>query len=115
MAGSVLLLLLLLLVLEGSELLLTLAGSSLLLTLELLELDSLGSGFVALSVMVGSSGDEKPKTGTNTPLLKALQGPMSAIPGVCAMAGITKAAANTTTKTPTMIIRRTVSSFVGNT
>jgi hypothetical protein len=115
MAGSVLLLLLLL-VLEGSELLLLeLEGSELLLTLELLELDSLGSGFVALSVMVGSSGDGKPKTGTNTPLLKALQGPMSAIPGVCATAGITKVAANTTTKTPTMIIRRTISSFVGNT
>jgi hypothetical protein len=106
--------------LEGSELLkLGPEGSELLLKLgleesELLKLGALGAGLMALSVMVGSSVGEKPKTGDNTLSLKVLSGPMLAKPPVCATAGMTNAAANKTTKPPTMIIRRTVASFSRN-
>jgi hypothetical protein len=114
---------LLMLVLEGSELLLELKeGSELLLTLELegftlLLLTLAGS---TLLLLFGSIVDEKssvgetPNTGDNTLSLRAPSGVLLIKLVGAATAGITKAAANTTTKTPTMITRRTVSSLSRN-
>ncbi len=117
-------LLLLVLVLEGSELLLLLElkeGSELLLTLELegftlLLLTLAGSTLLLFGSIVDekSSVGETPNTGDNTLSLRAPSGVLLIKLVGAATAGITKAAANTTTKPPTMITRRTVSSFSRN-
>jgi hypothetical protein len=106
-------LLLLVLVLEGSELLLLLLelkeGSELLL--ELAESELLSGPLGGEKFAEG----EKPK-GDNTLSATTPTGPRAhqgGLPGA-ATAGITKAATNATTKTPTIIKRRTVTSFSRN-
>jgi hypothetical protein len=92
------------------------SGSLLLEALKsgLLLLGALGSGLMGLSVMVGLSDDDKPTAVDKGVTMLSVTNPSGLLakelPGA-ATAGITKAAAKTTTKPPTMIKRRTVSSF----
>jgi hypothetical protein len=81
-------------------------------------LEALASGLLELSVLEELSGDDKPTAvdkGVTRLSLMNPNGPLlpKGFPGA-ATAGITKAAANITTKPPTMIIRCTVSSFTRN-
>jgi hypothetical protein len=107
---------------EGSELLLKLGlEESELLKLglegsELLKLGALEEGLMALSVIVGLSGDDNPTAvdkGVTKLSVTNPTGLAKGLPGA-ATAGITKAAANKTTNPTTMMIRRTISSFARN-